>query len=510
MAHQNKWKKIVLNPRVLILLVAIVLAFVALSPNPFRQGIEITSVDSGGLAEIYGLAKGDSVVSVNKIPVNSVDAFNEQFYSSTDSVLVETDERFYNIKINGSLDDVGLAVNEVPRSKLKTGIDLQGGTRILLKPETYLSRDDMELLIANMDKRLNLFGLSDVTIREVSDFEGQQYVMVEIASLDQKEIKELISRQGKFEAKIGNESIFRGTDVKSVCRSSQCSGIALHLGGCQASGVAWTCPHYFTISLSQEAAQNQAEATKNLSSVNGYLSKPLSLYLDDELVDELQIGEDLKGVPSVSIQISGSAVGQDRSAAQKNAIAEMKQLQTILVTGSLPAKLEVVKTDSVSPVLGEEFARNALITGLAAIIAVTVLLMVVYRKLIISIPIMITSLLELFLLLGVAAAIGWSIDLAGIAGIIAAIGTGVNDQIIITEEAFRGSSRRLSSWKDKLKSAFSVIMGAYFTLLFAMIPLFMIGAGFLRGFAATTIIGITIGVLITRPVYAKIIEILTE
>ena len=510
MAQQSKWKKLALNPRVLILVAAIVLAFVALSPNPLPQGLEITSVESGSPAESYGLSVGEVVVSVNKIPVNSVEEFNDQFYASNDSVLIETEKRFYNLKLNGSLENSGLTVKEVPKSKLKTGIDLQGGTRILLKPETHLSKADMELLIANMDKRLNLFGLSDVTIREVSDLDGKQFVMVEIASLDQKEIKDLISRQGKFEAKIGNESIFRGTDVKSVCRSSQCSGIALHLGGCQESGPEWFCHHYFTISLSQEAAQNQAEATKNLPSVNGYLSQPLSLYLDDELVDELQIGEDLKGVPSVSIQISGSALGQDRSSAQKNAIASMKQLQTILVTGSLPAKLEIVKTDSVSPALGDEFARNALITGLAAITAVMVLLMVVYRKLIISIPIMITSLLELFLLLGVAAAIGWSIDLAGIAGIIAAIGTGVNDQIIITDEAFKGSARRLSSWKDKLKSAFSVIMGAYFTLLFAMIPLFMIGAGFLRGFAATTIIGITVGVLITRPVYAKIIEIFTE
>ena len=510
MAEQSKLLRIVKNPRVIILMAAVVLAFVALSPDPWREGLEVTSVDSGSLGEAYGISSGANIVSVNKVPVRSVGDFNDQTESSNDSVLIETGEKFYNIKLNGSDTALGINVRKASKTRLKTGIDLQGGTRVLLKPDTRLSQTDMGLLIANMDKRLNLFGLSDVTIREVSDFDGQQFVMVEMASLNQKEIKDLISKQGRFEAKIGNESIFEGTDVRSVCRSSQCSGIDVYAGGCQPSGSEWVCPHYFTITLNREGAEKQAEVTKSIPAVQGYLSEPLSLYLDDELVEELQISESLKGVPESTIQISGSASGGDKSSASENAIAEMRQLQTILISGSLPAKLEIVKTDTVSPVLGEEFSRNALITGFVAIVAVMVLLMVVYRKFIISIPIMITSLLELFLLLGVAAAIGWSIDLAGIAGIIAAIGTGVNDQIIITEEAFKGSARKLRSWKDKLKSAFSVILGAYFTLLFAMIPLFIIGAGLLRGFAATTIIGITVGVLVTRPVYAKIIEILTE
>jgi len=41
-----------------------------------------------------------------------------------------------------------------------------------------------------------------------------------------------------------------------------------------------------------------------------------------------------------------------------------------------------------------------------------------------------------------------------------------------------------------------------------MLPLWWMGAGLIRGFALTTIAGVTIGVLITRPAYAKIIEIL--
>jgi preprotein translocase subunit SecD len=43
-----------------------------------------------------------------------------------------------------------------------------------------------------------------------------------------------------------------------------------------------------------------------------------------------------------------------------------------------------------------------------------------------------------------------------------------------------------------------------------MIPLIFAGAGMLKGFALTTIIGVSVGVFITRPAYASIIEILLK
>ena len=41
----------------------------------------------------------------------------------------------------------------------------------------------------------------------------------------------------------------------------------------------------------------------------------------------------------------------------------MHKLQTILITGSLPYKLEIVKLDSISPVLGKEFTKNIIYLG---------------------------------------------------------------------------------------------------------------------------------------------------
>ena len=53
-------------------------------------------------------------------------------------------------------------------------------------------------------------------------------------------------------------------------------------------------------------------------------------------------------------------------------------------------------------------------------------------------------------------------------------------------------------------------MAAYFTIVVAMIPLLFAGAGLLKGFAITTIIGASIGVFITRPVFVRVIEILLK
>src|SRR3990167_2093287 len=179
----------------------------------------------------------------------------------------------------------------------------------------------------------------------------------------------------------------------------------------------------------------------------------------------------------------------------------MKRLQTILITGSLPVKLNIVKTDAISPVLGEEFVNNAILMSMLAILAVAIVVGLRYWKLLIAIPILITMLSEVIILLGVAAFIGWNIDLASIAGILVAIGTGVDDQIVITDETLKGETSSIYNWKEKVKRAFIIIMLAYATVVVAMIPLIFAGAGLLKGFAITTIIGVTIGFFITRPAY---------
>jgi len=144
-----------------------------------------------------------------------------------------------------------------------------------------------------------------------------------------------------------------------------------------------------------------------------------------------------------------------------------------------------------------------------ASLAVILLLSIVYRKWIIILPIFFTQLSELTLMLGFAAAAHWNLDLSGIAGIILVIGTGANHLIIITDETLHPTSAILT-WFQKIKRAFGIILAAGSTTASAMIPLLFAGAGLLKGFALTTIVGVCIGVLIARPAYSAIIEILLK
>ncbi|MEK6819559.1 MAG: protein translocase subunit SecD, partial [Nanoarchaeota archaeon] len=240
---------------------------------------------------------------------------------------------------------------------------------------------------------------------------------------------------------------------------------------------------------------------------SGYLEKQLDLYVDDNLIDSLWISKDLKGMVTTQIQIQGSGKGATKQEAYDNSLVSMNKLQTILITGSLPYKLEIVKLDTISPTLGKDFINTILLAAVSALLAVSLIIFIRYKKIKSSLAIMFTSVSEIIIILGIASFINWNLDLPSIAGILATIGTGVDDQIVILDEARH--SRNLSI-KERIKRAFAIIFGAYFTVLVSLLPLMWAGAGLLKGFAITTIIGITAGVLITRPAFSDIIKYIED
>jgi preprotein translocase subunit SecD len=271
----------------------------------------------------------------------------------------------------------------------------------------------------------------------------------------------------------------------------------------------------FKVDVSPESAKKHGEITRNLTTIlvgnNQYLSEKLDLYLDDELVESLYISADLKGQESTSFVIEGPGSGKTKDEAVNDALTSMKKMQTILVTGSLPVKLSIAKVDVISPLLGKEFFKYTIMALFSAIVATSCMIFFRYKKIKISISIMIICLSEILITIGIAALIKQNLDLAAIAGIIVAVGTGSNDQIVITDEVLAGEREGSAyGWAEKLKRAFFIIMTCYLTIIAAMIPLWAMGAGLLKGFAIVTIIGVSIGVFITRPAFAKIIEILLK
>jgi preprotein translocase subunit SecD len=505
--------------KIWLFLVVFALALISIfgiPPTFLQKGVIISSVESNSSAFDAGLRQGQTIIAIDGKSINNLDDFSKSLegkYLSGEKVktsIITTQSEF----IIYSEKSPEITVSEIPKTRIKTGLDLSGGSRALVRAQDVkLSSAETNDLAGVIENRLNVYGLTDVKVTPVSDLSGDNYIKIEIAGATPRDLGKLISEQGKFEAKIGNESVFLGgkdQGVASVARSGQQAGIE----SCQQqSQGSYFCNFRFSVYLSEAAAKRQADVTRTLE-VNrtpqgNYLSKKLDFYLDDKFLEgkSLLISEDLKGRVTTQISIEGSGSGATQQDAYKTAEQEMKDLQTILITGSLPYKLEISKLDTISPTLGDDFTNSILIAGVVALFCVACVIFIKYRKFKSSLAILCIGTSEIIITLGIAAFLDINLDLPAIAGVLAAIGTGVNDQIVILDEARRNVT---SSMRERIKNAFQIIMGAYLTLVVAMIPLYFAGAGLLKGFALTTVIGLTLGVLITRPAFSDIVKMIEE
>jgi len=549
--------------RILLVIIALIFALVAIHPT-FSKGIIVTSVETN--SPLYDLVQpGETLDWANERTITTAEDLN--YFDGYTGVF-----RFMH---NGKLDlaDVkngylGITVAERPSSNLKFGMDMVGGTRVLLKPVAEnITSDLIQQTLSTLETRINTYGLKETKFQEVKDISGNSYIQIEMAGGSKKEIDELLSRQGMFEGKIpvivmfddGKGTFALGDNNYDISKSSNTSlnigdqtvesnstfyleGIKFELVNFTSDGAAFLSTvltgndvtsvclqdnpgicrstmyqvqngyeFMFQIFITEESAQKFAKMTQNMKTVvdpnsgESHLESRIIFLLDDVEITSLAISSDLKGKAFTQPAITGGAETSEE------AIAEKLKLQSILRSGALPTKLDMVKVDQISPSLGAQFMRAAMLTIFIAIIAVAGVMFIRYRSIKILIPMVMWSLFELFLVLGAAAMINWTIDLASIAGIIAAIGTGTNDQVMMIDEMFLGGSEdKTYTLKQKIKRAFFIVFGAAATIVAAMLPLMFIGIGIMKGFAITTTLGVLIGVFITRPAFAKVAEKILE
>lgn len=494
--------------RLWILIISLFLALLMISPT-FKEGVVIKSIDKDSRAFESGLRSGMLIKEINSNKISSLEDYSvvvSEFLKNGEekriSVVTEDDSFIF---LDSNLSSVTTA--KLPKSNIKTGLDLSGGARALVRPVNgTLSDAEMSDLVDLTNQRLNVFGLTDLTVRSSKDLSGNNFLLVEVAGASPEELEELVGKQGNFEAKIGNKTVFIGgdRDITHVFRDASQS--AVYQPESLGDGT-YLSRFNFAIALSPEAAQRHADITNSIpldqSSGGQYLAENLTLVLDGEIVDELRISAGLKGQVTTQISIQGSGTGTTPELTLADARAQMHKLQTLLLTGSIPYQLEIVKLDTISPSLGEQFTKSLITLGITVFLIVSVIILIKYRKVKITLAVILTMFSEAFITLGIAALLRWNLDAASIAGIIAGIGTGVNDQIIIIDES---RSKDSAGIKEKIKKALFIVFGAFFTIVAAMLPLFWAGAGLLRGFAFTTIIGITVGILITRPAFADLIR----
>jgi preprotein translocase subunit SecD len=491
--------------RTWILIVLIFLSVLAIRPS-FQSGAIVKYVDKDSELFIQGLRTGESIKSVNGQEITNRNDYSELvsklvFNENGSKFELETNKGSYTILTNQTPP---ITVDNSPKTNIKTGLDLRGGARALVQPDVEITDNELSDLILISRNRFNVYGLSDVKINGASDLEGNKFMLVEVAGATPGDLRDLVSQQGKFEAKIGNKTVFSGgkSDISDVCRNkAECAGIT----DCSQTQDGYACTFRFTLYLTADAAKRHSEITGalGLDETGRYLSEKLELYVDEKNVDSLFIGADLRGLETTQISIQGPGTGTTRQEAYNDAVENMNKLQTVLITGSLPYKLNIVKLDTISPTLGDEFVYWIWIAGLVSAGVVSLIIFLRYRNIKLSLAVLGTSLSEVMVILGVASVINWNLDLPSIAGILATIGTGVDQQIVILDEAKSGASLNV---KERMKRALFIVFSVYATALVSLLPLYWAGAGLFKGFAITTIIGITAGVFITRPAFSEIIN----
>ncbi|MBD3210018.1 hypothetical protein GF318_01410 [Candidatus Micrarchaeota archaeon] len=205
---------------------------------------------------------------------------------------------------------------------------------------------------------------------------------------------------------------------------------------------------------------------------------------------------------SYTYQITGSVEATDAQTKAELAAEEVKSIESILKGGALPVQISLGSRTTLPASLGSEFLKMSLVAIAVALLTIAVVVGLRYRNLQATMPIVLISLAELTILLSILGS--FTIDLAAMAGIIAAIGVGVDAQVVITDELLKRDNRSTS---EKIDLAFGIIKTNATVAIFSMLPLLLFsGLVEIINFAISTILGSLLGYMLTRPAYAAIAQ----
>ena len=172
-------------------------------------------------------------------------------------------------------------------------------------------------------------------------------------------------------------------------------------------------------------------------------------------------------------------------------VTEAEDLVNILLSGSLPAPLDIVEERTVGASLGEESIRSGFISVISGLIIVALFMIVYYRKA--GSIADLALILNIIFILGILAAFEATLTLPGIAGIVLTIGMAVDANVLIFER-IREEKKSGKTIGNALQAghsrAFLTIFDANLTTLLTALILFQFGTGPVKGFAVTLSVGI--------------------
>ena len=172
-------------------------------------------------------------------------------------------------------------------------------------------------------------------------------------------------------------------------------------------------------------------------------------------------------------------------------LAEAEDLVNILLSGALPAPLEIIEEQTVGATLGEASIRAGLFSIVTGLSIVALFMMVYYRGG--GAVADLALLVNIIFILGILAAFKATLTLPGIAGIVLTIGMAVDANVLIFDrirEEMRLGKTLKAGIESGYNNALSAILDANVTTFFVGVILYSFGVGPIKGFAVTLMAGI--------------------
>lgn len=211
------------------------------------------------------------------------------------------------------------------------------------------------------------------------------------------------------------------------------------------------------------------------------IGQPFAIVLDNQVISAPVIRQ---AITTGSGQISGAMD-----------VAGSTQLAVLLRAGALPAEMTFLEERTIGPELGQDSIDAGRLSSIIATAAVVAYMVASYGFF--GIIASIAVIVNVILILSVMSAIGATLTLPGIAGIVLTVGTAVDANVIIYErirEELRRGKRVVKAIDDGFNEAMSAIIDANVTSFIAAMVMFFLGSGPVKGFAVTLTIGLVTSV----------------
>jgi preprotein translocase subunit SecD len=368
----------------------------------------------------------------------------------------------------------GVCINAGPiqvNQEIKThlGLDLQGGTQLVLQMRTAeipagQSVADYNARARNIiDRRINGLGVSEPVIQAI----GDDKILLQLPGIDNiQQANDIATRQAKLEIKVPDKN----TPGQFVSLTPPLTGEHLN-------------PTFVTFDQANNPVVNfeftGTDADRWVQLSKDYLNQPVQITLDGQQIS----------APTIQVVFtSGKGIIQGNFT-----VDSAKQLSNLINSGALPVSLDVIQSSRVEPTLGQDSVKRSLIAGAVGLLLVVFFMLVYYR-----LPGAI-AVIALFYYTVLTYAIFrlWpvTLTLAGVAGFILSIGMAVDANVLtferLKEELRSGKSLRVAVEEGRKRAFPSIFYSNLATVLTAVI-LFEFGTGTVKGFAFTLGIGVAV------------------